>query len=416
MAALRVLHVAPYGGDAWAYGGIPRLAQSLTIALARRGHDVTFATTDVCDETTRLGGTRASVFRSTRPPRRIVDGVTHEIFPNVSNQAAYHAQFFTPRGFVSYMRRQAASFDVAHLHACRNLPGVIAGHFLDRAGVPYVLAPNGTAPIIERRQLAKRAFDALTGGRLSRKARRVIAVSQAERRQLLELGIPEERIRLIPNPVDLSEFTSPLARGAFRQRIGLGDEPVVLYLGKLTPRKRVEDLVAAFGRVLRDTDDAGGRRGRSGNARLIIAGNDMGSGASTRKAVAAAGVARQTRFVGLLRGRERIDALADADVVVYPAEHEIFGLVPMEALLSGTPVVVSDDSGCGEVVSRVGGGLVVPVGDVPAIAGAIVDALAHRDEWREQARRAAQAVRREFGSATVSQQLSDLYEELAACA
>ena len=415
MAALGVLHVAPYGGDAWAYGGIPRLAQSLTIALAHRGHDVTFATTDVCDETSRLGEARASLFRSTRPPHRIVDGVTHEIFPNLSNRAAYHAQFFTPRGLVSYMRREAASFDVAHLHACRNLPGLIAGHFLEQAGVPYVLAPNGTAPIIERRRWAKRAFDVLAGGRVSRHARRVIAVSQAERRQLLRLGIAEERIRLIPNPVDLDEFASPPARGSFRQRICLADEPLVLYLGKLTPRKRVEDLVAAFGRIVADAAGTG-QGGAPANAKLVIAGNDMGSGPRIRRAVAVAGVAGHTRVVGLLRGRERLEALADADVVVYPAEHEIFGLVPMEAVLSGTPVVVSDDSGCGEVVARVGGGLVVPVGDVSAIAAAVTDVLAHRDEWRGRARRAAQTVQRLFGSDTVGQMVSDLYEELAASA
>ena len=415
MAALRVLHVAPYSGDAWAYGGIPRLAQSLTIALAERGHDVTFATTDACDETTRLGGARPSVFRSRRPPRCIVDGVTREIFPNVSNRAAYHTQFFTPRGLVSYMRRRATSFDVAHLHACRNLPGVIAGHFLEQAGVPYVLAPNGTAPIIERRGLAKRAFDALAGWRVSENARCVIAVSRAEWRQLRSLGIPEERIRLIPNPVDLSEFTPPPARGSFRQRIGVTDEPVILYLGKLTPRKRVEDLVAAFVHILSDAAGAGGARAR-GNAWLVIAGNDMGSGPRIHKVVAESGVGRRTLFTGLLRGRERLEALADADVVVYPAEHEVFGLVPMEALLSGTPVVVGDDSGCGEVVSRVGGGLVVPVGDVPAIAGAVSEVLARPDEWRERAHCAAQTVRRLFGSAAVGGMLSDLYEELAASA
>ena len=73
----------------------------------------------------------------------------------------------------------------------------------------------------------------------------------------------------------------------------------------------------------------------------------------------------------MLRGRERLEALADADVVVYPSEHEVFGLVPLEAILSGTPVVVADDSGCAEVVGAIDGGQIVPLGDAAALADAI---------------------------------------------
>ena len=83
----------------------------------------------------------------------------------------------------------------------------------------------------------------------------------------------------------------------------------------------------------------------------MIAGNDMGAGARDRDRWSgrSASTAR-TIFTGLLRGQERLEALADADVVVYPSEDEVFGLVPLEALLCGTPVIVADDSGCGEIV------------------------------------------------------------------
>ena len=81
----------------------------------------------------------------------------------------------------------------------------------------------------------------------------------------------------------------------------------------------------------------------------------MGAGAAARRLAAALGIADRIEFVGLLTGRARLDLLADADVVVYPSADEVFGLVPLEALLCGTPVVVADDSGCGEVVGRLDG-------------------------------------------------------------
>ena len=83
------------------------------------------------------------------------------------------------------------------------------------------------------------------------------------------------------------------------------------------------------------------------------------------------GVGERTTFVGLLTGRARLEALTDADVVVYPSADEVFGLVPLEALLCGTPVVVADDSGCGEVVGQLDGAQVVAVGDPQALAAAI---------------------------------------------
>jgi glycosyltransferase involved in cell wall biosynthesis len=398
MQELCILHVTPYSGDAWAYGGIPRLSHAMARSLAARGHRVTICTTDACDADHRLaapdGGSRFSARRPVKPSERL----TVRIFPNLSNRLAYHQQVFAPIGMRRFLREHALSFDVAHLHACRNLPGVFAARSLRKAGVPYVLAPNGTAPVIERRFLAKRIFDAAWGRDVTRHAHRVLAVTEAERQQLHEAGVADERIRLVANPIDLDEFSTLPAAGAFRARHGLRG-PLVVYLGKITPRKRVHTLVRAFAQL------------RSQAATLVIAGNDMGAAGSARAAAEAAGVMHRTRFVGLLQGAERLELLADADVVVYPSEHEIFGLVPLESMLVGTPVVVSDDSGCGEVVRQVGGGLVVP-GREPDLAQAIDAVIDRPGHWRGAARAAALEVRARFGADAIGARLEELYGEM----
>jgi glycosyltransferase involved in cell wall biosynthesis len=289
---------------------------------------------------------------------------------------------------------------VAHLHACRNLPGAIAAHYLRRAGVPYVLQPNGTAPIIERRHAAKRVFDVIAGRRTVRNASRLIAVSATEHRQLAELGVPQESVRLVSNPIDLSEFAKPNVRGSFRRQWGIGNEPLVLFLGKITPRKNVDTLVRAFAQLTEP------------DAKLVIAGNDMGGGSSARVLVSDMGIDNRVVFTGLLAGPARIEALADADVVVYASEHEIFGLVPFEALLAGTPVVVADDSGCGDLVGATGGAAVVRVNDDRALAHAVDEVLAAPVVWRMKAQRAQQQIRASYGSDIVCEQLEDVYKEL----
>jgi glycosyltransferase involved in cell wall biosynthesis len=400
MQTLRVLHVTPYGADAWAYGGIPRLSHSIVRGLAARGHRVTVCTTDACDATRRLARPAGGRVRTPWPPQQCHDNIELRIFPNLSNRLAYAWQGFLPIGLDRYMRVHAASFDVAHLHACRNVPGAIAARRLRRAGVPYVLAPNGTAPNIERRRATKYVFDVVAGHEMLAGAARVLAVTEAERRQLAALNVPPERIRVVPNPVDLDEFITPPAPGAFRQRSGI-EGPLVVFLGQLTPRKRVEMLVRAFADLGRHA------------AHLVIAGNDMGAEPAARAAAASLGVADRTMFCGLVEGRARLELLADADVVVYPSEHEIFGLVPLEAVLAGTPVVVSDDSGCGEVIGSIGGGLVVP-GNPVSLRAAITRILESPHRWRTAAIEAAQRVRARYAPDAVCAQLELVYGEMAA--
>jgi glycosyltransferase involved in cell wall biosynthesis len=115
-------------------------------------------------------------------------------------------------------------------------------------------------------------------------------------------------------------------------------------------------------------------------------------------------------FTGLLRGGERLAALAAADAVAYAGQDEVFGLVALESLLCGTPVVVADDSGCGEVVARVGGGLLVEPGDPGALARALAAILAEPGRWRAAAREAAAAIRAHFASDVIAARCEEVYE------
>jgi glycosyltransferase involved in cell wall biosynthesis len=391
--SLRILHVTPYFTDAWAYGGIPRLATTLTTGLARRGHHVTVCTTDVCDRHSRL---------PTRADTPAPSSIDVYVFRNWSNRLAYELQLFTPIGLRGYLGDTPAQFDIAHIHGHRHGLELVAARWCRLRGVPYVSAPNGTAPRIERRQALKRVWDTVWGRRDLAAAAAVLAVSQAERAQLLAMGVEPQRIRVVPNPLDLDECAPPPARGSFRRQHNLGDVPLVVFLGKLTPRKRLDVVMAAMPHV------------QARAARLVVAGNDMGAGAAARRLASTLGIAERTTFVGLLTGRARLELLADADIVVYPSADEVFGLVPLEALLCGTPVVVADDSGCGEVISTLDGGQVVALGDSAALGAAIDRVLASPQAWRARAASGAAAAAERFGGPVVAEQVDALYREVLA--
>ncbi len=393
--SLRILHIAPYSPDAWAYGGIPRVVSGMTRGLAARGHGVTLCATDAGDDRSR----------ATRGVRD-VDGVIWRLFANVSNRAAYHLQAFAPVGLRDYLAAHAHRFDIAHLHACHNIPGVFAARALGRAGVPWVLSPNGTAPIFERRQTLKRLFALLTGDAAIAGAARVLAVSEAEEIQLRRLGIAEERICHVPNPVEATAATASadVVRGRFREQLLIGNAPLVAFVGKITPRKHVDTLVAAFAKL------------DSRNAQLVIAGNDLGGLQAALDRAAALGIRPRVHTPGLLSGTTRLELMADADVVVYPSQDEVFGLVACEALAQGTPVVVGSDSGCAEVVGAVGGGVAVPPGDPDALAAAIANVLRANVFWKRRAVRAGRQVEALFGESAVASQLEQIYERVLGAA
>jgi len=229
-----------------------------------------------------------------------------------------------------------------------------------------------------------------------------VAVSRAEARQLRSAGVAQAAIVHIGNPIDDHEFEDPADAHAFRSEMQIGEAPIVLFLGKLTPRKGVSDLVTAFAELERP------------GTRLVIAGNDMGTRRSVESLVMKLRLEDRVIFTGLLTGRRRLDALAAATVVVYPSRDEVFGLVPLEALLCGTPVVVCDDSGCGEVISITGGGQVVPHGDVGTLAAAIDAVIDDEHGWRNRARAGAIVARQRFGSETICTELESLYQTVVA--
>ncbi len=383
---MHVLQVTPYFPPSWAFGGIPRIVDGLSRALVARGVQVTVLTTDAFD-----ARRRAPV-----GPDREHEGVRVLTLKNLSNRLAYGQQLFVPVGGPAVLDA-LGPVDVVHLHGHRHLLNNLAVAFTQRRGIPYVMTANGTLLRHERKQLIKLAWDLLISGPIPRGAARCVAVSAADAAGHVQAGIPADRVVRIPNGLDLGEFDPLPLPGAFRDAFGLGDAPVVAYLGQLSPRKGVEHLVQAFS------------GGAMGAVRLVVAGNDMGA-----LQLARARADGHVVFTGLLEGRERLALLADADVLVYPSTDEVFGLVPFEGLLCGAPVVVGDDCGCGELIAEAGAGLLVRHGDVEGLRARIRTLCADRVAARAMVERGRRYIREHLGFDRVAARHQELYADVVA--
>jgi glycosyltransferase involved in cell wall biosynthesis len=247
----------------------------------------------------------------------------------------------------------------------------------------------------------------LAGQSVLASARRLVAVSQVEAEQYREAGIENERIRVVYNGLDLSEYAHLPSRGTFRSTLpGLAPETkVVLYLGRLHQRKGIDRLINAFAQVRVQE-----------KAMLVIVGPDDGELTRLQALVTQLGLRDDVLFTGPRYERDKLAALVDADVLAYPGYSEIFGLVPFEALMCGTPVVVANDSGLGQLMGEAQAGYVVPYGDDNALANAIYDALADPAMAAQRVAAGQAFVRNHLQWPDITQELEQVYAEQIAAA
>jgi len=321
-------------------GGPPAKVRAIAKALAQRGHDITVLTADRGE---RDGETKLSELKDwKRTPsawgwEARDNGVNAIYLPTTQN---YRATTFNPR-MLRFFSERLREFDAVHIYGLYDLIGSAAGWYCRRYGIPYVLEPLGMfGPKIRSRQ-KKRLYRTLIGNALFMGGQAIIATSETEREELREGGISSDKLVLRRNGIDLSEFNSLPARGAFRKRLGLDDATrLIVFLGRLSFIKGLDHLVKAFARL--ETD-----------AHMVIAGPDDHDGCArtVRALIAEFDLGQRVTLTGPLYEQDKLEALVDADVFVLPSRYESFGNAAAEAIACGTPVLVTDRCGIAPLVS-----------------------------------------------------------------
>lgn len=239
----------------------------------------------------------------------------------------------------------------------------------------------------------------------------VVATSPQEHDSLRHLISPWGNIEIIPCGTDTDHFHL-MSKAEARAKIGLNqEEKIVLYVGRFDIRKGIETLVRSCAKL---------KSNYLPPLKLVIVGGcshqraDGEERGRIEKIVQEVGLSQQTLFAGQI-GHDCLPFYyAAADVCVIPSHYEPFGLVAIEAMACGTPVVASDVGGLKFTVLPEETGLLVPPKDIDAFANAIQKIL--RDElWVTKLRIQASAnVNQRFSWTSVGIQLSDLYRRLLA--
>lgn len=351
---MRILQVTPYFAPAWAYGGPPRVMTDYAVGLVARGHEVDVFTTDVLDAEHRAA-----------PALETIEGVRVQRFRNVSNRLAWSTKKYLPFGLPAALARAAGRYDAVHVTDTRTF--LTASAYLSSSArhVPLVLSAHGSLPRSDGlRGAVKDAYDVALVRPMLRRAALLLAQTDHEAELYGQLGGRADAVRLLPLPLAPIEVDLESVRGAFRARIGVGDdERLLLFLGRINRLKGLDLLIDSVRTLLGD------------GTTLAVVGRDDGQLAEIESRFAPMTADGRVRIAGPLYGEDRFAAYVDADVFCLTPPHwEETSVAALEAAACGTAVVVSEQADLPGLAAA-GGGFVVPL-DRRDISDAVSASLA----------------------------------------
>lgn len=383
-------------------GGMNVYVRELARELGRLGFAVdvfTRSQNSAIPRVVPLGENARVVHIEAGPPAPIPKGEVHA-----------HLRAFA-EGVEVFRRAEGLRYDLLHSHYW--LSGVAALELREAWGAPVVHMFHTLA---ELKNAAARHPDDLEPPlrleeerRIAREADRLVAANPVERAHLRwYYGAAADRIAVIPCGVDLELFSPRDGRQA-RARLGLGADRILLYVGRLAPIKGVETLLRALAFLKADGFGATALR-------LLVVGGGIeerwdGEGSRLRALARRLGVEAWVEF----RGAQPQDVLPDyyaaADLCLMPSLYESFGMVALEAMACGVPVVGSRVGGLAVTIQEGVTGSLVPEGDPGALAFRIGALLADEPRRRALGRQAVQWARR-FRWPCIAREVAGLCGEL----
>lgn len=370
-------------------GGIARVVHDLSHRLIKDGHDVTVVTYKDGDTPEYENDKGVKVYRVNNymiNPNNFIDWILQLNF----NLAAKASQLITTEG----------SFDVIHAHDW--LVTYAAKNLKDAFNIPIVSTIHATeagrnSGIHDETQRYINDTEWL----LTYESTEVIVNSNFMKGDLQRLfGLPFEKINVIPNGINLTNFNGIERDYDFRRNYAMDNEKIILFLGRLVYEKGIQHLISAMPKILKGYHDA----------KLVIAGKG-GMLDDLKAQVSSMGLDNKVCFAGYLNSKQVCKMYKAADISVFPSTYEPFGIVALEAMLAGNPVVVSDVGGLNEIVTHGVDGMKSYAGNPNSIADSILALLYDHQLCDNIVKKAKAKVREEYNWTKIAQDTHFIYQK-----
>lgn len=365
---MKIAHIVTYIDELGSFGGPARVATSQAAALAALGHEVTVyaAAPQTSEKTVQVDGYTLKLFRG----KRLI---------GKNGFAFLHSAQLTRA-----LRREAASFDVAHIHLARDLVTLPAARIIHRHGVSIISQTHGM--IDSSTKFLARPLDAFLTRSALRQSQTVLVLTETETADLqsVEPKVVTERIN---NGICIRNL--PAYEGRANR---------VLFLARLQERKRPLAFVQMAIRLKDSLPDT----------EFVLVGPDEGEGASVAQAIADSGMGDRLQWVGPTSPEMTDEWMESSRVYVLPAVNEIFPMTIIEALRSGTPVVTTGSLGIAANCEKYGAAVLTD-GLEQSLAAAVLSILKDQKLAQKLRRGGLTFIKEELDITGVAKQLEELY-------
>ncbi|MDK2820740.1 MAG: hypothetical protein PWP31_705 [Clostridia bacterium] len=231
---------------------------------------------------------------------------------------------------------------------------------------------------------------------------KVIVCSQHMRQEVQGLfQLPPDKINIIPNGVYTKKFRVTSVDPQVRKCFATSHEKIIFFVGRLVVEKGVQVLLEAMPEILEKCPEA----------KLVIAGKGPMEGQLKNRA-GELGIGHKVCFAGYIDDHTRNQLYRAASVAVFPSLYEPFGIVALEAMAAGTPVVASETGGLAEIITHGIDGMRVFPGNVGSLADNILAVLHDESLAKKLRANAGKLVREEYDWTKIARKTSELYQEV----
>lgn len=374
--------------------GITAVVYNVTKELASRGHQVEVYASNML----KLHGRDSVCARNC-----VINGVK----VHYSRPLGQYKTFIITPSMVPILSENIGHFDIIHIHDCRSFQGISTYMLARTRDVPYLFQPHGSYLFTLSGSLITRTgrlvLDKFISGKIIKNASKVIALSQMEAQQYKNMGVPDEKIEIIPNGIDLSEYANLPPKDCFRNKFNIDEgKKIILYLGRIHKTKGIDLLVKACVQLTKKLG--------YNDAILVIAGPDDGYLAEVKSLTNSLGLSDHVLFTGFLSNRDKLGALVDTDVFVTPSFYG-FPLTFLEACATGTPIITTT---LGDSLEWINGnvGFVVSATSYD-LANVIYTVLSDDGLHRKFSSNCMKVVESKFSLEKVVDRLEQIYREIA---
>ena len=379
MISMHTCPLATLGGKET--GGMNVYVRELSRELGRQGKQV--------DVFTRAQDPTIAPVRDLAPGVRVIHIAAGPVAPADKNDLVGHVDEFIT-GIEAFRRAEEIEYDVVHAHYW--LSGLAGRQLANRWRVPLVAMFHTLGKL--KNQVAKSEAERDTDGRIAiettvmQEADQLIAATPTERAQMAWLyGAPKERVTVIPCGVDGRLF-HPRDQAAAQARLDLPAGRLLLFVGRIERLKGIDTLLEAAAQLV--------ATGGHDDLRVLIVGGDIESNRANNPELhrlqalsQELGLADRVDFLGSQSQAELPHYYAAADVTIMPSHYESFGMVALESMACGTPVIASRVGGLAALVKDGETGYLVPAESPDALADRIRTLLADEELRRRLGAQAA---------------------------